>query len=364
MNLRPYFRHCFSTLTLLLVATTLPAAAQYTVINLVSNQAGVAAHQDPSLVNAWGIAFSPTSPFWISDERISINSGTPDVAAISVSKRKLVGQFAASPADQVQTSGMGLASNTSYVFAEFSYSQTLGAYKRSPQCQLQYLGSVPASGLGGGPIINMKAHQNILLVAFFDGSIESFDVSSGIPVPNGDLQYSTAYTKLGKGPSALDISSDGHYAIFGDAGDTVEVSDLSSGKLTAPVIYSPVGTGSIIGGLALSADQTLLYLTDFSNGRVNAAFFDKTTGGVTAGCTSPTLRGFNHLFSFLASVLPAFPSGTGNFLYTADPDKRISALRVSESGNTCSLAGSANEPTLDLQTDTLESIGVFPPRTF
>ena len=31
----------------------------YTVTNLVSDQAGVAAHQDPSLVNAWGLAASP-----------------------------------------------------------------------------------------------------------------------------------------------------------------------------------------------------------------------------------------------------------------------------------------------------------------
>jgi uncharacterized protein (TIGR03118 family) len=74
MNLRPYFRHCFSTLTLLLVAATLPAAAQYKVINLVSNQAGIAAHQDPSLVNAWGIAFSPTGPFWISDEGTGLST--------------------------------------------------------------------------------------------------------------------------------------------------------------------------------------------------------------------------------------------------------------------------------------------------
>src|ERR1044071_7355540 len=39
----------------------------YQVVNLVSDVAEWALLQDPDLVNAWGIAFSATSPFWISD---------------------------------------------------------------------------------------------------------------------------------------------------------------------------------------------------------------------------------------------------------------------------------------------------------
>jgi uncharacterized protein (TIGR03118 family) len=44
------------------------AAAQYQLTNLVSNEAGQAKHTDPLLVNAWGLAYGPTGPFWISDE--------------------------------------------------------------------------------------------------------------------------------------------------------------------------------------------------------------------------------------------------------------------------------------------------------
>jgi len=40
---------------------------RYKQVNLVSDQAGVAILQDTNLVNAWGMSFSPTSPFWISD---------------------------------------------------------------------------------------------------------------------------------------------------------------------------------------------------------------------------------------------------------------------------------------------------------
>jgi uncharacterized protein (TIGR03118 family) len=47
------------------------ARAQYQVTNLVSNQEKTATTTDPLLVNAWGLAHGPGSPWWISDE----NSG-------------------------------------------------------------------------------------------------------------------------------------------------------------------------------------------------------------------------------------------------------------------------------------------------
>jgi uncharacterized protein (TIGR03118 family) len=43
------------------------ALAQYQLTNLVSNQVGAARHTDPLLVNAWGLAYGPGGPFWISD---------------------------------------------------------------------------------------------------------------------------------------------------------------------------------------------------------------------------------------------------------------------------------------------------------
>jgi uncharacterized protein (TIGR03118 family) len=41
--------------------------AQYQLTNLVSNQFGQAAQDDPLIVNAWGMARSATGPWWISD---------------------------------------------------------------------------------------------------------------------------------------------------------------------------------------------------------------------------------------------------------------------------------------------------------
>src|ERR1019366_6730477 len=43
------------------------ALAQYQRTNLVSNQFGTARHTDPLIVNAWGLAYGPGGPIWISD---------------------------------------------------------------------------------------------------------------------------------------------------------------------------------------------------------------------------------------------------------------------------------------------------------
>ena len=84
----------------------------------------------------------------------------------------------------------------------------------------------------------------MLVVAYADGSIESFNVSNGLPVSNGDAQNSTGYINAGSNfPEGVDITSDGHWALFGDSSinTTVEVSDISSGRLTATRQYTVAG---------------------------------------------------------------------------------------------------------------------------
>jgi len=291
-------------------------------------------------------------------------SQRPGVTAISILTKTVVGNFPGSTNDKVQNLGLGLASNASNLYADFSQSQTIGTYKRLTGCQLSFLGDISAHGLAGGTIFGLKANRNILVVTYTDGSIESFNIASGTPVPNGDLQYSTAHTQNSLNPSGLDITADGHYAIFGDAGDTVEVSDISGGSLAPTIVYSAVGTGSVLGGISLSPDGAWIYLTSFNTGEVSAAVFNKTTGTVSPGCTSAVLNGFNSQFSFLASVVTELPFGTGSVLYTADPDTRISALKIASNGSSCTLTEPVGSPFADQNTITLESIGVFPPRRF
>src|SRR5947209_2862462 len=54
------------------LAATFPASGQfYSQTNLVSDIPGMAKLTDPNLVNPWGVSFSATSPFWVSNAGIN-----------------------------------------------------------------------------------------------------------------------------------------------------------------------------------------------------------------------------------------------------------------------------------------------------
>lgn len=58
------------------LALAMPAAAtSFTVVNLVTDDQSVNAAQitDPNLKNAWGISYSPTSPFWVSSNETGLS---------------------------------------------------------------------------------------------------------------------------------------------------------------------------------------------------------------------------------------------------------------------------------------------------
>ena len=69
---------------LLLVASV--SHAGFVQTNLVSDIPGLAANTDPNLKNPWGISFTPTSPFWVSDQVTGVatlynGSGVPQPAS-------------------------------------------------------------------------------------------------------------------------------------------------------------------------------------------------------------------------------------------------------------------------------------------
>jgi uncharacterized protein (TIGR03118 family) len=57
-----------------ILSPALPAAAEYAVTNLVSDVSGLANFTDSNLVNPWGISYSATSPFWVSNNGTGLGS--------------------------------------------------------------------------------------------------------------------------------------------------------------------------------------------------------------------------------------------------------------------------------------------------
>jgi hypothetical protein len=295
------------------------------------------------------------------------DSRSGGIGAIVVPTLRLAGAFAGSNRDSGKLNGVGLATNGSYLYAGYTTSNTIGTFKVLANCKLRFVGDVDANGLNGGSVDGMAVHGNLLVVTYADGSIESFDVSQGEPVSNGDQQNSTGFIQGGEYPGGVDITRDGHYAIFGDVSVTtiVEVSDISSGKLTKTTVYQ-LGSSNNSSSILLSPDETLLYISNTQGGEITAAFFDKITGTLTWGCASGFLKGFDTNWAYVGTLATENTSGTGGVVYAAEfgSPGSIGIVGVTSNGKKCALKESPKSPVIDPQSPGLLSIGVFPPRSF
>ena len=298
------------------------------------------------------------------------NGGTSSLSAIDLATQQAVGSFAGFRTDKGTTNGVGLAMSSNYLYAGFTQSNTIATFAVMPGCQLSLLDSTPVSGLNGGWVGGMAIRGNLLVVAYGDGSIQSFNITNGVPVSNDDEQNSAGFS-VAYFPESVDITRDGHFAIFGDAaiGTAVEVADISSGKIAAPVLYN-LGTAAtaVVGNNSasvwLSPDESLLYIANSQGGSVMAAFFNPTTGRLRSGCYSGVLRNFFNPWAYVGSMATRDTAGTGNVLYAAEFGSSVAILEVQTNGTTCSLTESPNSPVSDDGSDGLLSIQVYPSRPF
>jgi 6-phosphogluconolactonase (cycloisomerase 2 family) len=297
------------------------------------------------------------------------DAGTGDIAGIDVSTLQVGGLAFGSTTDAGTSNGIGLVLNSTYLYASFTDSNTIGTFTVQPGCSLTFLNDISVAGLQGGVINGMALHGKILVATYGDGSIESFDVSTGSPISNGDRQNSSAYLKSQGAtyPNSVEITKDGQYAIFGDTSTAtvVEVSNISSGKLGKTTVYSqraPSNSSNIL----LSPDETLLYVSNTQGDTVSALFFNASTGKVSPGCASGKLRGYSRDWSYVSSLALKTNTGTGGVVYAAEfgSSNSIAMLQVTSTGGKCSLKEASSSPIADPNSPGLLSINNFPPRSF
>jgi hypothetical protein len=98
--------------------------------NLVSDGSVLAAHTDPNLINPWGVAFSPTGPFWVSDAGTGVTTiydggGSPvaaaghtviDIAKDSSGHSTPTGQTFNSTPNGFQISADGVTAKSAFIF--------------------------------------------------------------------------------------------------------------------------------------------------------------------------------------------------------------------------------------------------------
>jgi sugar lactone lactonase YvrE len=293
-----------------------------------------------------------------------------EITGISVKTLTAAGNASGSPTDDGSANGIGMAVNSRYLYASFTGSNTIGTFVVEEGCGLAFVSDVSVAGLAGGMINGMAIHGNMMVATFTDGSIESFDIASGTPLPNGDEQYSTATltSQYATYPNSIDITSDGRFAIFGDTSSSmvVEVSDISSGKLKPTWVYTSVSSISS-SNVILSPDENFLYVVNTQGASVSAIRFNKETGRLTWACTSEPIRGQSAKWSYLGAAGLINNTGSGGGVYVAEfgnPSAIAMVTIQSESFERCSLHETVPSPFADGVSPGLLSIGTFPPRAF
>ena len=187
------------------------------------------------------------------------NVGSNDITGIAIETQTFKSKTGTPGGD---TGLAGIVSNGTYVYAAFPSAKKIATFQTTPHCGLTFLQDVTTQE--GGGAFDFALHGNMLVVAYGNGYIESFDISAGVPVSNSDAELSYGHAQ-GFSPVSVDISKDGRYAIFGDLGSSsgttaVEVSDISSGALTPTRFFNSLGAGKGSTSVILSPSGGILYV--------------------------------------------------------------------------------------------------------
>jgi hypothetical protein len=150
------------------------SAQHYTQVNLVSNQTGQAAHTDAALVNAWGMARSATSPWWVSDNgtgKSTIYNGTTGTPS------PLVVTVPGAPTGMVYNGGSAFpvlgGAPARFIFA--SEDGTISAWNGGTQAQVVV--TTVGAVYKGVAIATVDGNPRLFAADFHGGRIDVFDAN-------------------------------------------------------------------------------------------------------------------------------------------------------------------------------------------
>lgn len=269
--------------------STGPANNNYVQRNLVSDQPGQADLVDTNLVNAWGLAFSGSSPFWISDNHAGVSTLYNTTGGV----QKLVVTIPTPPGVTGPSAPTGVVFNGTTNFlisgqpARFIFATedgTIAAWNAGPNAVL-----VANNSTNGAIYKGLAEASNLLFAANFNaGTVDVFDKSFAPVIRSGafvDPTMPTNYApfnvaafggKLYVTYAAQDTNKTDDVA--GPGNGFVDLYDLdgnlqkrliSNGPLNSPwgMAMAPMGFGAFPGALLIG---------NFGEGTINA--FDPATG--------------------------------------------------------------------------------------
>jgi uncharacterized protein (TIGR03118 family) len=233
---------------------------------------------DPDLINPWGISFSGTSPFWVSD------NGTGK-ATLYNSLGVKQGLVVSMPTGSEPITGQvfnGAASFNGDLFLFASENGTIAGWRGALGTTAEQLFTVTGANYKGLAIATDKS--NLYAANFGSGAIDVFN-SAGLAnsyfdptLPAGYKPFNvqnlggTLYVTFALASGRDDVAGAGHgfVKVFDPVSHTF-ASLVSQGTLNSPwgVALAPAGFGTLAGDLLVG---------NFGDGKINA--FDKVSGAL------------------------------------------------------------------------------------
>jgi uncharacterized protein (TIGR03118 family) len=282
------------------IASAQSGANVYVQHNLVSDVPGMADITDPNLVDPWGMSFSATSPWWVSDHNTGKATLYNDASSAAVTITPLVvaipsgskGPVVSVPTGQVlnNTTGFVLAGGKAASFIFATEDGTISAWNAGAAATLM-LDNSPAGTVYKGLAIGTSAGGPTLYAANFsygtidviNSSFQRSSVSGGFIDPNmlpgyapfniwnlnGSLYVTYALQNAAKNED-VEAVGNGIVDVFDLNGNLLQRL-TSGGPLDSPwgVAIAPANWGAFGGAVLVG---------NFGNGQINA--FNAKTGAL------------------------------------------------------------------------------------
>lgn len=272
-----------------------PAAAEplFNQFNLVTNDqtANPAQITDPNLVNAWGISFSPTSPFWVSDNgagvatlyRVNPNTNATSIASLVVT---IPPAGTGTPTGQVFNANAGAFNGDLFLFV--SEDGTISGWRPALGTTAETLQAKSSDNVYKGTTeATINGNSYLYAANFRAGTIDVLKGSPGAPNLTGN--FTDPNLPAGYAPFNIRNLGGKLYVTYAvqDASKHDDVAGAGHGIVsvfdTQGNFLGRVGTGGTLDspwGLALAPGSFGQFAGDllvgnFGDGRINA--FDLTT---------------------------------------------------------------------------------------
>ena len=260
--------------------------------NLVSDIPGLAAWTDPNLINPWGVAFSPSSPFWVSDNGTGLatlynSSGTPIPLVVTVPPP--TGQMGtAAPDGQVFNPNPANFGGSHFIFA--TEDGTISSWSGGTNAVLNVDNSGSSAVYKGLALASNSSGTFLYATDFRHGTVSVFDknfnpvtLSGSFTDPtlpsgyapfniqaSGGLLYVTYALQDAQKHDDVACPGCGFLDVYDTNGNLIQRL-VSGGALNSPwgIAWAPAGFGKFTGDLLVG---------NFGDGTINA--FNPSTGAL------------------------------------------------------------------------------------